>query len=53
MLTRDEITGIYEGDPKAVISIIQNLENRIEEQNIRIAELEKQVNALKSRRSEE
>jgi hypothetical protein len=53
MLTREEMTDIYEGDPKAVISIIQNLEKRKEEQDIKIAELEKQVNALKSRRSEE
>ena len=33
MLTREEITEIYEGDPKVVISLIQNLEKRIEEQD--------------------
>ena len=41
MLTREEITEIYEGDPKALISLIQNLEKRIEEQNVKITELEK------------
>ena len=49
MLTREEITEIYEGDPKALISLIQNLEKRIEEQNVKITELEKQVHILKSR----
>jgi hypothetical protein len=53
MPTREEITEIYEGDPKAVISIIQNLEKRMEEQDIKIAELEEQVKILKSRYSEE
>ena len=48
MLTNEEITEIFEGDPKAVISIIQNLEKRIEEQDIKIAELEEQVKILKS-----
>ena len=49
MLTREEITEIYEGDPKALISLIQNLEKRMEEQNVKITELEKQVHILKSR----
>lgn len=49
MLTREEITEIYEGDPKALVSLIQNLEKRIEEQNVKIAELEEQVKILKSR----
>jgi hypothetical protein len=48
MLTRGEITEVYEGDPKAVISIIQNLEKRIEEQDIKIAELEEEIKILKS-----
>ena len=51
MLTREEITEVYEGDPKALISLIQNLEKRIEKQNIKIAELEKQVQILTSRYS--
>ena len=51
MLTREEITEVYEGDPKALISLIQNLEKRIEEQSIKIAELEKQVQILTSRYS--
>ncbi len=42
MLTREEITDIYEGDPKALVSLIQKLEARI-------AELEEQVKILKSR----
>ena len=49
MVTYEEITEIYEGDPKALVSLIQNLENRIEEQNVKIAELEEQVKILKSR----
>jgi hypothetical protein len=53
MVTREDINGIYEGDPKVVISIIQNLENRIKEQDIKIAKLEEQVKTLKSRYSEE
>jgi chromosome segregation and condensation protein ScpB len=48
MLTREEITEIYEGDPKALISLIQNLEKRMEEQNVKITELEQQVKILKS-----
>jgi hypothetical protein len=48
MLTKEEIDEIYEGDPKALISLIQNLENRIEEQNVKIAELDEQVKILKS-----
>jgi hypothetical protein len=51
MLTREEMTDIYEGDPKALISLIQNLDKRIEEQNSKIAELEKQVKILESRYS--
>ena len=51
MLTREEITEIYEGDPKALISLIQNLDKRIEEQNSKITELEEQVKILKSRYS--
>ena len=43
MLTREEITEIYEGDPKALVSLIQNLEKRIEEKDAKIAELEEQV----------
>lgn len=49
MLTTEEITEIYEGDPKALVSLIQNLDKRIEEQNVKIAELEEQVKNLKSR----
>jgi chromosome segregation and condensation protein ScpB len=48
MLTNEEIIEIFEGDPKAVISIIQNLEKRIEEQDIKIAELEEEIKILKS-----
>jgi flagellar biosynthesis chaperone FliJ len=51
MLTREEITEIYEGDPKALISLIQNLDKRIEEQNSKITELEEQVKILNSRYS--
>lgn len=53
MVTQEDITWIYEGDPKAVISIIQNLENRIKEQDIKIAKLEEQVKTLKSHYSQE
>jgi hypothetical protein len=49
MLTKEEVTEVYEGDPKALVSLIQNLEKRIEGQNVRIAELEEQVKILKSR----
>ena len=50
MLTKEEITEVYEDDPKALVYLIQNLEKRIKGQNVRIAELEEQVNILKSRR---
>ncbi|MHB8103388.1 MAG: hypothetical protein ACYDEF_14750 [Methanosarcina sp.] len=41
MLTREEIFVIYEAGPEAVISVIQRLENIIEEeQAVRIAELQ-------------
>ena len=49
MVTREDITEIYEGDPKALVSLIQNLEKRIEGQNARIADLEEQVKILNSR----
>jgi hypothetical protein len=49
MLTREEILVIYESGPDAVISVIQRLETIIEEQSIRIAELEERVKVLESR----
>ena len=49
MLTREEILVIYEAGPEAVISVIQRLETIIEEQAIRIAELEERVKVLESR----
>lgn len=49
MLTREEILVIYEAGPEAVISVIQRLETIIEEQAIRIAELEERVRILESR----
>jgi len=49
MLTREEILVIYEAGPEAVISVIQRLETIIEEQSIRIAELEERVKVLESR----
>ncbi len=49
MLTREEILVIYEAGPEAVISVIQRLETIIDEQSIRIAELEERVKVLESR----
>ncbi|AKB71128.1 Mobile element protein [Methanosarcina mazei C16] len=49
MLTREEILIIYDAGPEAVISVIQRLETIIEEQSIRIAELEERVKVLESR----
>ena len=50
MLTREEIFVIYESGPEAVISVIQRLENIIEEeQAVRIAELEKRVKIVEAR----
>ena len=49
MLTREEILVIYETGPEAVIFAIQRLEAIIEEQAIRIAELEERVKVLESR----
>jgi hypothetical protein len=49
MLTREEILSIYDAGPEAVISVIQRLESIIEEQAIRIAELEERVRVLESR----
>lgn len=49
MLTREEILSIYDAGPEAVISVIQRLETIIEEQAIRIAELEERVRVLESR----
>lgn len=49
MLTREEILTIYEAGPETVISVIQRLETIIEEQAIRIAELEERVKVLESR----
>jgi len=50
MLTREEIFVIYEAGPKAVISVIQRLENIIEEeQAVRIAELEESVKIVEAR----
>src|SRR5450759_4851384 len=50
MLTREEIFVIYEAGPEAVISVIQRLENIIEEeQAVRIAELEKRVKIVEAR----
>jgi hypothetical protein len=49
MLTREEILIIYDAGPEAVISAIQRLETIIEEQSIRIAELEERVKVLESR----
>src|SRR5450759_5587941 len=50
MLTREEIFVIYEAGPEAVISVIQRLENIIEEeQAVRIAELEERVRVLEAR----
>ena len=49
MLTREEIFVIYEAGPEAVISVIQRLENIIEEeQAVRIAELEKRVKIVEA-----
>src|SRR5659263_601909 len=50
MLTREEIFVIYEAGPEAVISVIQRLENIIEEeQAVRIAELEERVKIVEAR----
>ena len=49
MLTREEILEIYETGPEAVIAVIQRLGYIIEEQTIRIAELEERVRILESR----
>jgi len=49
MLTREEILEIYNAGPEAVIYVIQRLETIIEEQAIRIAELEERVRLLESR----
>ncbi|BBL65741.1 Mobile element protein [Methanosarcina mazei TMA] len=49
MLTREEILIIYDSGPEAVISVVQRLETIIEEQSIRIAELEERVKVLESR----
>src|SRR5665811_766004 len=50
MLTREEIFVIYKAGPEAVISVIQRLENIIEEeQAVRIAELEKRVKIVEAR----
>ena len=49
MLTREEILVIYETGPETVIFVIQRLEAIIEEQVIRIAELEERVKGLESR----
>ena len=49
MLTREEILVIYEAGSEAVIFAIQRLEAIIEEQAIRIAELEERVKVLESR----
>ena len=49
MLTREEIFVIYEAGPEAVISVIQRLENIIEEQVVRIAELEERVKIVEAR----
>lgn len=49
MLTREEILSIYDAGPEAVISVIQRLETIIEDQAIRIAELEERVRVLESR----
>ena len=49
MLTCEEIFVIYEAGPEAVISVIQRLENIIEEeQAVRIAELEKRVKIVEA-----
>lgn len=49
MLTREEIFVIYEAGPETVISVIQRLENIIEEeQAVRIAELEKRVKIVEA-----
>ena len=49
MLTREEILTIYEAGPETVIYVIQKLETIIEEQAIRIAELEERVKVLEYR----
>src|SRR5674536_258192 len=50
MLTREEIFVIYEAGLEAVISVIQRLENIIEEeQAVRIAELEERVKIVEAR----
>src|SRR5665648_348202 len=50
VLTREEIFVIYGAGPEAVISVIQRLENIIEEeQAVRIAELEERVKIVEAR----
>jgi type II secretory pathway component PulJ len=49
MLSHEEILSIYEAGPEAVISVIQRLETIIEEQAIRISELEERVKVLEAR----
>jgi len=49
MLTREEILIIYEVGPEAVISVIQRLDNIVEEKAIRIAELKEHGKVLEYR----
>lgn len=49
MFTREDLLEIYKAGPEAVISVIQRLETIIEEQSIRISELEERVKLLESR----
>ena len=49
MLTREEILGIYEAGPEAVIAVIQRLDYIIEKQASQIAELEERVRVLEAR----
>ena len=49
MLTREEILGIYEAGPEAVIAVIQRLDYIIEKQASQISELEERVRVLEAR----